>query len=370
MNTKTLKTLLFIASIAVFSTNTLAANIEPFDQITTKAKSTDNAQMKYSFVLKKSSSSTVLMEVPAIYANSTINSSFPPLPVTMKNTSVRVFLKRMKGLKKSESLITTYKYTIPTFQNPGSYTRGLSDISNRLGFSQNVQMPTDLSQEGLIFSDLYAKKYIEKLLGHSISEPTFDSNNQSTSGNDFIETFVIGSKTFSYTKIANDGSKLPKTAKLGTGDKDWACTKDNTTGLIWELKTTDGGLRDWNNRYTNYFFGDIGYGTSNNADVFVSAVNKQTLCGKFDWRLPTKDELMKLVVCSDGKYDADGSCTNEKKVTQPTINSAYFPNTQQKPLYWSSSPNAYSSSGAWGIYFGGGSQPNVKYDNYFVRLVR
>jgi hypothetical protein len=50
--------------------------------------------------------------------------------------------------------------------------------------------------------------------------------------------------TEGYTKIANDGSELPDSATLGTNPTDWACTKDNKTGLIWEVKTDDGGLRD------------------------------------------------------------------------------------------------------------------------------
>ena len=38
------------------------------------------------------------------------------------------------------------------------------------------------------------------------------------------------------------------------------------------------------------------YGDTTNTDGFVTAVNKQTLCGRNDWRIPTKDELMKLVL--------------------------------------------------------------------------
>ena len=184
-------------------------------------------------------------------------------------------------------------------------------------------------------------------------------------------TLVISSVVNSaYTKISNSGAELPDTAKLGSGANDWACTKDNKTDLIWEVKTLKGGLRNMDNVYTNYFLDEIGYGTSNNADVFVSAVNQQTLCGKSDWRLPVFSELKTLVFCSDGKYAADGSCTYWKEVTKPTINSVYFPNTQSD-WYWSSSPFANYSSVAWLVNFDFGYSSNLsKSHNFFVRLVR
>ncbi|MEI6747235.1 MAG: DUF1566 domain-containing protein, partial [Methylococcaceae bacterium] len=207
-----------------------------------------------------------------------------------------------------------------------------------------------------------------------------------------VETFKSGDKTFSYTKIANDGSALLKTAKLGTGAKDWACTKDNKTGLIWEVKTTDGGLRDMKNFYTNYtedypkcdwtdcekdWKGKLG--DSTNTDGFVKAVNKQSLCGNSDWRLPENEELRSLVVCSDGKYtnlgkdEAGYICTsnsNNETTEFPTINKTYFPNTQAD-WFWSSSPSADYSYGAWYVTTTYGYSYYVnKYGNYNVRLVR
>ncbi len=191
-----------------------------------------------------------------------------------------------------------------------------------------------------------------------------------------------------YSKISNSGDPLPDSAKLGSGANDWACTKDNRTGLIWEVKTTDFGLRDVGWGYSWYKpsgdnGGDVGYTDINvvfgapncstkdncNTDAFTNAVNTKGLCGKNDWRIPTKDELMKLVYCSDGKYETDGSCTNYISVVQPTINSTYFPNTSK--FYWSSSPYAYYSSLAWSVnFYSGYSNDYSKNVNDFVRLVR
>jgi hypothetical protein len=171
-----------------------------------------------------------------------------------------------------------------------------------------------------------------------------------------------------YSKISNSGAVLPDNATLGGGANDWACTKDNRTGLIWEVKTADGGLRAWDKIYTNYFVRDVGYGATGNADVFVSAVNKQTLCGASDWRLPKVDELQKLFLCSDGKYETNGYCTNDKTVIQPTINTVYFPNTQSD-TYWSSS--VIEDDIVWFVYFDHGySDYDGKYFKIFVRLVR
>jgi hypothetical protein len=61
-----------------------------------------------------------------------------------------------------------------------------------------------------------------------------------------------GAKGFDYTKIANDGSALAATVALGSNPTDWACTQDNITGLMWEVKTFTSGLRNKAHTYTWY----------------------------------------------------------------------------------------------------------------------
>lgn len=164
-----------------------------------------------------------------------------------------------------------------------------------------------------------------------------------------------------YTKISNLGAELPNTADLGNGQNDWACTKDNKTGLIWEIQTTDDGLHDWKHEYTNYFEGSDYYGKTGNSDVFVKEVNKKTLCGASDWRLPTIDELSTLIYCSNS------ACTY---IGKPAINSDYFPNTNTG-TYWSSTIDSEETYLALSLAFDTGTTYKYYKDlPISVRLVR
>ena len=86
-----------------------------------------------------------------------------------------------------------------------------------------------------------------------------------------------------------------------------------------------------------------------------SVNNNGGFAGYKNWRLPNMKELDSIV---------------EKQCIDPSINLVVFPESQSS-LYWSSSPYAVSSSGAWPVYFNVGySYYRNKNYNYFVRLVR
>lgn len=177
-----------------------------------------------------------------------------------------------------------------------------------------------------------------------------------------------GAKGFDYSKIANDGSTLAAGAALGTNPTEWACTKDNITGLTWEVKTTS-GLRNWTSTYTWYNSdgatnagnagtasgGTCSGGTGCDTEKFVADVNAAVLCTYTDWRMPTQRELLTLVY-------ADG--------TSPSIDPTYFPNTQASS-FWSGSSYIPDPISAWYVVFGdGGAYAFNKTNGNYVRLVR
>lgn len=169
-----------------------------------------------------------------------------------------------------------------------------------------------------------------------------------------------GRRGFSFRKICHSGEaagkgNCPADPVLGTAATDWGCTLDKVTGLIWEIKRSN-GLRDKNLRYTH-----LGNGAGTDTSGFVAAVNSQGLCGAQDWRLPTTVELQSIV-----DYGVHGS-------PPMAIDKQWLPNLGLpggNPFYWASDtyvPNA----GAWVVDFARGE---VAYgaltDSNQVRLVR
>jgi hypothetical protein len=181
---------------------------------------------------------------------------------------------------------------------------------------------------------------------------------------------------FSFTKLGRNGVALANQA-VNYATMPWACVKDNVTGLIWEVKTSDGGLHDQGDTYTWYntdpainggssgeanssYDTCAGYVSGNaatycNTEAYVARVNAAGWCRKSDWRMPTLKELEGIV--SFGTSD-------------PTIDKNYFPNTPPDSVVWSGSPYADGSVYAWHVEFSYGSSGyNDRFTNNQARLV-
>lgn len=174
-----------------------------------------------------------------------------------------------------------------------------------------------------------------------------------------------GHAGFVFTKLDTNGGALPASAGA------WSCVRDEVTGLIWEVKTDDGGLRDKDWTYSWYnsdpvtnggYVGNEDYGDNcydpSRCDTakFATDANQAGLCGTSDWRLPTREELRSLF-----DYSRNSN-------VRPAIDTAWFPNTVST-WSWSSSPYAGNTDDAWGVVFSNGSVAH-KYNDRQVRLVR
>jgi len=121
---------------------------------------------------------------------------------------------------------------------------------------------------------------------------------------------------------------------------------DNRTGLMW-MRCSLG--QEWDGKTCR-----------GKATVFpwadgLKVAADQQFAGYSDWRLPNKNELESIV---------EGRCV------EPSINDKVFPGT---PLayFWSSTPYAGQSHGAWSVDFGYGTvNASVKGGKINIRLVR
>ena len=218
---------------------------------------------------------------------------------------------------------------------------------------------------------------------------------------------VINAPT-TYTKIDANGTPLvnqdvafnpdDETASEANFDR-WSCVQDDNTGLTWEIKTNDAGLRDANHVYTWYDtnpatnggdhgIGDLGtrlttdYELEENntaapypgaddcydsarcdTEKYVADVNAQGLCGATDWRLPTKEELETIVY------------TGEHRTNEYFIDNRYFYdiNWIRNGGYnaWSATASETKTQSAYVLDFMvGTSVTNAKFVENRIRLVR
>jgi hypothetical protein len=163
-----------------------------------------------------------------------------------------------------------------------------------------------------------------------------------------------------FVKICNSGQQsgsgaCPASPVQGPGANQWGCTRDNASGLLWEIKrqATASAPGNMSKTYTNYDDVNLFQKTvtqkptqaeiaaATNTMGYVNAVNVAGLCGQVNWRRPTRTELQTLV---------NGSVS-------VTIDPVYFPNTVGM-FYWTSTPTANASTKADAINFADGMTVN------------
>lgn len=185
-----------------------------------------------------------------------------------------------------------------------------------------------------------------KYLGRYSGDQYFD--NSSAEGDATLAPAATG-----FTKVSAAGLDLPADAV------DWACIRQNSTGLLWEahvIRKTPDHVCAWNLNMTCRGYTNFGDGSQYDASAVPNTV--KSLCGRVGWRLPTVDEGRILV--EDPLYNS--------------TNIFGFSDTQGTG--WTSSPTD-NADWAWQIVFTDGSIDGVqrRFDYHTllgagVRLVR
>ena len=146
-----------------------------------------------------------------------------------------------------------------------------------------------------------------------------------TAAQQVTEEVKVAEASRRYAKLDSGGNELSPSATS------WSCVRDKTTGLVWEEKTNDGGLRDKDWRYRHmHNYGGYGNTVDTKGQVlcrgigtcdaysYANAVNGTGLCGRNSWRIPLKSELGSIAKINGGGQP-------------PHIDQAFFPDIIYKP---------------------------------------
>jgi hypothetical protein len=254
-----------------------------------------------------------------------------------------------------------YSSNPPLFRNNGDGT--VTDIRTKMmwqgqddgtlrTWDDSINYCLNLSLAGFSDWQLPAKREIMSIMDYGTYDPALDTIYFSLPGSTYwTATTPQGStalawKNFSYSgglSLFNTAStSLARCVRAGqtqsesyTDNSDGTVT-DNNTGLIWHQ--ADIAITDW--------------------EAALASCEGDSLSGTDDWRLPNIKELESILSYTQSSH--------------PAIDQVYFPNTESKP-YYSSTSVEYDSSKAWAIDFlNGRTMLRTKSGTspYYIRCVR
>lgn len=145
----------------------------------------------------------------------------------------------------------------------------------------------------------------------------------------------LAEETPAFVKLDGAGQELTDQAQ------DWVMVLDRSTGLTWEIKSSDGSIHDCDNTYT----------WPNITKTFLKGLNEEKFGGFSDWRLPEDEELVRLQKLSE---------------SNPELFARYFPRTAPS-LYWTWSRCQDGSPNSADMKFG--PEPSPQKRQHRIRAV-
>ncbi|WP_455210348.1 Lcl domain-containing protein [Kaarinaea lacus] len=291
-------------------------------------------------------------------------SATPRLPQLPPPGNIQVLAADRKIIVRWQKSIGAERYNVYMAQQPGVSPDSIKNISGGVVFEGAVS-PFEIAdlQNGTTY-------YIAITAENNIQESKPSEEFAAIPKKPYIPPPPRSQVSIdNYTILDNSGHPLPDQSKAYPLQP-WECVQSKKSGLVWEVKSAEQGLRYYKHTYTWYHpAGNVNLGNpgvinggkcvGSGCDIYayIQAINNSKLCGFDDWRLPTRDELLTLV---------------DTKATYPraTIDIDAFPNAANS-YYWTSTVYEFDPNMAWFVYFGSG------YDYYeyktfasHVRLVR
>lgn len=186
------------------------------------------------------------------------------------------------------------------------------------------------------------------------------------------QAFPASGQTTAYG-AGSDGDVLAG-APLSFVDNGDGTITDTNTGLMWEKKSDDGSVHDWDDKYA---WGMAGVPYTMNGPmvtVFLSTLNDvvgggvNCFAGHCDWRIPNRKELETLIdleMFTPAVSAAfDNGCVPSCTVTTCSC-------VNQSSSYWTSTTYQQAPPAAWVISFMVGQAfADIKSGDYYVRAVR
>lgn len=112
-----------------------------------------------------------------------------------------------------------------------------------------------------------------------------------------------GPAGFDFTKLSMDGTVVSDSAAMGSAAGQHACTRDNVTGLVWDVLkgmavvawyVPDSAVNGGNP-------GSMNQGPGIDTNSYLATANSNNQCGGTGWRLPTVRELLSVNDLGQGR---------------------------------------------------------------------